>query len=322
MKDIIIAVGSKENLLEDVHVIAKQLISDPEIVIASGKEKDMRNIIIEKASNLFINENLVLVVVDPGGALIDELKGQLQALKEKISVVIFTTSASDKISEHIDGKIIVLEQDKEKRLKGKVRSFLQGHTKKMTDKAFDLLMERIKDESILESELTKLVAFVGEKNTIESKDIRTIVGETHEDSLMALFEAFQKFDKKEMLAIFENLIDNGQYILAIHSYLVNQIRLLLQTKDMEKMVREGVEYPVFAKVFKKWKEDLDLQSSEKRRYLPYQHPYYAYKLSKVGHNISQKDLLAFFEMLTTFDAQVKRGTKYDRVRMEYGLLKV
>jgi DNA polymerase III delta subunit len=322
MKDIIIAVGSKENLLEDVHVIAKQLISDPELVIASGKEKDMRNIIIEKASNLFINENLVLVVVDPGGALIDELKGQLQALKEKISVVIFTTSASDKISEHIDGKVIVLEQDKEKRLKGKVRSFLQGHTKKMTDKAFDLLMERIKDESILESELTKLVAFVGEKNTIESKDIRTIVGETHEDSLMALFEAFQKFDKKEMLAIFENLIDNGQYILAIHSYLVNQIRLLLQTKDMEKMVREGVEYPVFAKVFKKWKEDLDLQSSEKRRYLPYQHPYYAYKLSKVGHNISQKDLLAFFEMLTTFDAQVKRGTKYDRVRMEYGLLKV
>ena len=322
MKDIIIAVGSKENLLEDIHAIAKQLVSAPEIAIASGKEKDMRNIIIEKASNLFINENLVLVVVDPGQALIDELGGQLQALKEKISVVIFTTNPSDKISEHIDGKVLVLEQDKEKRLKGKVRSFLQGHTKKMTDKAFDLLTERIKDESILESELTKLVAFVGEKNTIESKDIKAIVGETHEDSLMALFEAFQKFDKKEMLAIFENLIDNGQYILAIHSYLVNQIRLLLQTKDMEKMVREGVEYPVFAKAFKKWKEDLDLQSSEKRRYLPYQHPYYAYKLSKVGHNISKRDLLAFFEMLTTFDAQVKRGTKYDRIRMEYGLLKV
>ncbi len=322
MKEIIIASGSKENLSEDIHVIARQLVGNPEIVIASGKEKEMRNIIIEKASNLFINENLVLVVVDPDGALIDELKGQLEVLKEKISVVIFTTNASDKISGHIDGKVIVLEQDKEKRLKGKVRTFLQGHTKKMTDKAFDLLMERIKDESILESELTKLVAFVGEKNTIESKDIKAIVGETHEDSLMVLFEAFQKFDKKEMLTIFENLIDNGQYILAIHSYLVNQIRLLLQTKDMEEMVREGVEYPVFAKAFKKWKEELDLQSSEKRRYLPYQHPFYAYKLSKVGHKISRKDLLAFFEMLTTFDAQVKRGTKYDRIRMECGLLKV
>jgi DNA polymerase III delta subunit len=322
MKDIIIAIGSKENLLEDIHVIATQLVSNPEITIASGKEKEMRNIIIEKASNLFINENLVLVVVDPGHALIDELKGQLEVLKEKIFVVIFTTNASDKINEQIAGKMIVLEQDKEKRLKAKVRGFLQGHTKKMTDKAFDLLAERIKDESILESELTKLIAYVGEKNTIESKDIKAIVGETHEDSLMALFEAFQKFDKKEILAILENLIENGHYILAIHSYLVNQIRLLLQTKDMEEMVREGVEYPVFAKAFKKWKEGLDLQSSEKRRYLPYQHPFYAYKLSKVGHKISKRDLLAFFEMLTTFDAQVKRGTKYDRIRMECGLLKV
>ena len=39
MKDIIIAVGSKENLLEDIHDIAKQLVNDPEIAIASGKEK-------------------------------------------------------------------------------------------------------------------------------------------------------------------------------------------------------------------------------------------------------------------------------------------
>jgi DNA polymerase III delta subunit len=322
MKDIIIAVGSKENLLEDIHVITRQLVKDPEIAIVSGKDKDMRNIITEKASNLFLSENLVLVVVDPGLALIDALKGHLQVLKEKVSVVIFSTSASDKVSEHIDGKVIVLEQDKDKRLKSKVRSFLQGHTKKMTDKAFDLLMERIRDESILESELIKLVSYVGEKNTIESKDIKAIVGETHEDSLMGLFEAFQKFDKKEMLTIFENLMDNGQYILAVHSYLVNQIRLLLQTKDMEEMVRENVEYPVFAKAFKKWKEDLDLKSSEKRRYLPYQHPFYAYKLSKVGHKISRRDLLAFFEMLTTFDAQVKRGTKFDRIRMECGLLQV
>ena len=322
MKEIIIAVGSKENLSEDIQTVAKQLVADPKITIAAGKEKDVRNIVIEHASSFFLDGNIVLVVVDPPATLLSELKGQLEVLKEKISVVVFSTGTPDKISEHIAGKVIVLEQDKEKRLKEKVRSFLQGHTKKMTDKAFDLLTERIKDESILESELTKLVAFVGEKNTIESKDIKAIVGETHEDSLMALFEAFQKFDKKEMLAIFENLIDNGQYILAIHSYLVNQIRLLLQTKDMEGMVREGVEYPVFAKAFKKWKEDLDLQSSEKRRYLPYQHPYYAYKLSKVGHKISRKDLLAFFEMLTTFDAQVKRGTKYDRIRMEYGLLKV
>lgn len=322
MKEITIAVGSKENLSEDIQAVAKQLAAEPKIIIAAGKEKDMRNIVIDHASNLFLDENTVLVVVDPSAGLLDELKGQLEVLKEKIPLVIFSTGTADKIITHIDGKVLALEQDKEKRLKQKVRAFLHGHAKKMTDKAYGLLAERIRDESILESELTKLVAFVGEKGTIESKDIKAIVGQTHEDSLMTLFEAFQKFDKKEMLAVFENLIDNGQYILAIHSYLVNQIRLLLQTKDLQENIAGNVEYPVFAKAFKKWKEDLDLQSSEKRRYLPYQHPFYAYKLSKVGRKISRRDLLAFFEMLTAFDAQVKRGTKYERVRMEHGLLKV
>ncbi len=243
MKEIIIGVSSKENILEDIHVITEQLVSNPEIVIASGKDKDIRSIIIEKASNLFISENLVLVIIDPGKTLLEALKGQLDLLKEKISVVIMTTSSSDTISEHIAGKVIILEQDKEKRLKDKVRSFLKGHTKKMTDKAFDLLMERIKDESILESELTKLIAYVGEKGTIESKDIKAIVAETHEDSFMSSFRSLSERRQKGMLAIFENLMENGQYILAIHSYLVNQIRLLLQTKDMEGMVREGVEYP-------------------------------------------------------------------------------
>lgn len=322
MKEITIAVSSKENLYEDIQSIAKQLRTEPRIIIAAGKEKDMRSIIIEHASNLFLDENIVLIVVDPPVVLIDELKGQLEVLREKIFVVIFSTGPADKIVGHIDGTVVTLEQDKEKRLKQRVKTFLQGHTKKMTDKAYDLLTERIKDESILESELTKLVAFVGEKGTIESKDVKAIVGQTHEDTLMTLFEAFQKFDKKEILSIFENLIDNGQYILAIHSYLVNQIRLLLQTKDLEGNVPENVDYPVFAKAFKKWKEELDIQSSEKRRYLPFQHPFYAYKLSKVGHKISRRDLLAFFEMLTEFDSQVKRGTKYERVRMEHGLLKV
>ncbi len=319
MKEIVIALGAKENIQEDIHVLAGELHKDPQIVIASGK--DIRKAVIEMASNMFINENLVLVIIDPDGDLADELKGHLEGLKERISVVIFMTGASDKIAERIKGRVIILEQDKEKRLKGKVRSFLRKYGKKMTDKAFDLLGERIRDESILESELMKLIAYVGDKQTIESKDIRAIVAETHEDTLMLLFDAFQKTDKKEMLAVFENLMENGQNILAVHSYLVNQIRLLLQTKDMENMVDERSEYPVFAKAFKHWKEGLDMKSSEKRRYLPFQHPYYAYKLSKIGQKITTGDLLAFFDMLTDFDVQVKSGTKYDRVRMEYGLLK-
>jgi len=318
MKEIVIAVGTKENIQEDIQVLAAELHKEPQILVASGK--DIKKTVVETASNMFLNENLVLVMVDPEVDLTRELVTQLEALKQNIPVIIFLTGAPDKIAEFVTGRVIVLEQDKEKRLKGKVRNFLQRYEKKMTDKAFDLLTERIRDESILEPELMKLIAYVGDKKTIESKDIKAIVAETHEDTLMALFDAFREADKKEMLAVFENLMENGQNILAVHSYLVNQIRLLLQTKDMEHMVREGVEYPVFAKAFKQWKEGLDMKSSDKRRYLPFQHPYYAYKLSGIAQKIGTTDLLAFFDMLTDLDLQIKSGTKHDRVRMEYGLL--
>ncbi len=322
MPEIIIAVGSKENLSEDVRAVTARLVSEPKLVIASGKEKEMRNTVIDQASNLFLSPNVIIVLIDPTPGVLTGLKPQIEALKDKVYVVIFVTGAAEKIKECIQGTVMVLEQDKEKRLEQKVRSFIREHGKKMTDKAFDLLIGRIKDESVLESELTKLVAFVGNKGTIESKDIKTIVGHTHEENLMALFEAFQKSDKKTMLSIFENLIDNGQYILAIQTYLVNQIRFLLQSKDTERFASHLPEYPVFAKAFKQWKADLDLESTDKRRYLPFQHPYYAFKLTQSGKKQDVKDLLEFFEMLTSLDAQIKSGTRYDRIRMECGLLKV
>ncbi|HEX2964150.1 MAG TPA: hypothetical protein VHO84_00095 [Syntrophorhabdaceae bacterium] len=322
MPEIIIALGSKENLPEDIRSMTSRLVSEPKIVIASGKEKEIRNTIIDQASNLFLSGNIVIVLIDPPPGILAELRPQIDSLKEKVFVVIFATSAAEKIQERVQGRVVVLEQDKEKRLEQKVRGFIREHGKKMTDKAFDLLIGRIKDESVLESELTKLVAYVGDKGTIESKDIKTIVGHTHEENLMALFEAFQKSDRKAVLSIFENLIDGGQYILAIQTYLVNQIRLLLQSKDAERFSSQLREYPAFAKAFKRWKEDLNLDSSDKRRYLPFQHPYYAFKLAQAGKKMGVKDLLSFFEMLTVLDAQIKGGTKYDRVRMECGLMKV
>ncbi len=319
MKELVIAVGAKENLLEDLYGVTSELVDEPELVIASGK--DLKNTVIRQASNLFIGEKVVIAIIDPARETVDELRGHIAALRERIPVVLFSTNPADKIGEGLDGRVVVLEQDKEKRLKARVRRFLKTYEKKMTDKAFDLLMARIRDESLFESELEKLIAFVGEKNTIESKDIRAIVSETHEETLMTLFEAFQKSNKKEMLSVLENLMENGQHILSIHSYLVNQMRLLLQTKDMENLVREGADYNGFSKAFKEWKGSFDLKGTEKRRYLPSQHPFYAFKLSKVGRGISEGDLLAFYDMLAQFDIQVKSGTKHDRVRLEYGLVK-
>jgi len=319
MKELLVALGSKENIIEDVHILARKYADQPEITIAQGK--DLRQVVIEKASNLFLADDLVVVVVDPGPSDINVIEGHLGILKERVGVIVYLTSDAKDVRERLGGKLVVLEKDKDKRIRERVRMTLKKNGKKMTDKAFALLTTRIRDESILDQEVLKLVGYVGDRTTIESRDINAVVTETHEESLMALFDAFSRMDRQEVLSIFENLLENGQHILAIQSYLVNQVRLLIHAKDLEPLVVEVNAYPAFAPIFKRWKEKTDVETSGKKRYLSYQHPYYAFKLSGTSRRISRRSLIEFYEFLSFFDAKVKRGTKQDRTLMEYGLLK-
>jgi DNA polymerase III delta subunit len=199
---------------------------------------------------------------------------------------------------------------------------LKQYDKKMTDKAFRALVERIKDESVLESELMKLVNYIGDKSSIDSKDIHAIIVEMHEDNLINLFESIAKLDNQEVLKIFENLLKNGVHILAVHSYLVRQIRLLLQAKDMEELYRANPDYGTFVKTFGKWKENLEIKTSEKKHYFPYQKPFYAHKLSKASRRISKQTLISFLNSLTMSDVRMKRGTRFDQFHMERDLLEV
>jgi DNA polymerase III delta subunit len=166
----------------------------------------------------------------------------------------------------------------------------------------------------------KLINYVGGKREIKSVDVASIVTETHEDNLLNFFDIVARTDKKEMLSVFENLLLNGLNILAIQGFLVKQTRLMLQAKDMEEIFKAGHEYPAFSKSFNKWKEGIELTPIEKKLYLPYQKAFYAYKLSQTSRKFKRKDLLSFFDMLLSFDAKVKSGTKHDRIYLEQGLL--
>ncbi len=321
MKELFVAIGSKENIVEDIHVLAGRFHEHPGIVIAQGK--DLRQVIIERASNLFFAENLVIAVVDPSAADVAAISSHLEVLKDRVGVIVYLTSDTNEAAQILGGqKTVVLEKDRDKRIKERVRAALKRSGKKMTDKAFVLLTSRIRDESILDQEVLKLIGYVGDRATIDSKDINAVVTETHEESLMALFDAFSRMDKKEVLNIFESLLDNGQHILAIQSYLVNQMRLLIQAKDLEGFAVEAKGYPAFAAAFKQWKEKVGVETSVKKRYMSYQHPYYAFKLSGTSRKIPRGTLLEFYDFLSSLDVKIKTGTKQDRTLMEYGLLKV
>jgi DNA polymerase III delta subunit len=318
MNEFTIAVGTKDNLSGDIHTLGKKWSPDARIIVASGK--DIRATIIEKASALFLDDNYVLIMVDPDKTIFEELSTQLDMLRERIHVVIYTTSAPPDHVRNITGTISVMDKDKETRMKKRILSFLKQYEKKMTDKAFRVLVDRIRDESILESELMKLVNYIGDKSSIDSKDILAVVTEMHEENLITLFDAVARMDKEEVLNIFENLLTNGLHILAIHSYLVRQIRLLLQAKDMEELYRANTDYGTFVKTFGTWKESLEIKTSEKKHYFPYQKPFYAHKLSKASRRIPRQTLIAFLNSLTMSDVRMKRGTRFDQTYMERDLL--
>ena len=320
MNEFTIAVGTKENIVSDIKALGTKWSPNAQVIVASGKE--IRALIIEKASSLFLDENIVLVLIDPDKNVFDELMDQLNTLLERTHIIIYTTSSPPDYLKKITSHLLIMDKDKETRMKKRVLALLKQYDKKMTDKAFRALVERIKDESVLESELMKLVNYIGDKSSIDSKDIHAIVIEMHEENLITLFDAVARMDKEEVLNIFENLLKNGVHILAIHSYLVRQIRLLLQAKDMEELYRANPDYGTFVKTFGKWKEDLEIKTSEKKHYFPYQKPFYAHKLSKASRRISKQTLISFLNSLTMSDVRMKRGTRFDQFHMERDLLEV
>lgn len=320
MNEILIAVGTKENLAADINILGNKWGQNAQVLAVSGK--DVKTTVIEKASSLFLDENLVLILIDPDKYVCAEVKDQLNMLQERIHVIIYSTSPPPDYLKGISKSILFMDKDKETRIKKRVLALLKQHDKKMTDKAFRVLLERIKEDSLLETELMKVINYVGVKSNIDSKDINIIVTDVHEDNLINLFDSLANKNKEEMLKVFENLLRNGLHILAIHSYLVRQIRLLLQAKDMEELYRANPDYGTFMKIFGKWKENLIIKTSEKKHYFNYQKPFYAHTLLKASQKIPKQTLVSFFNSLAKADIMMKGGTRFEQICMERDLLNV
>jgi DNA polymerase III delta subunit len=320
MGKLILAIGSADNFMEDVHVLARQEMENPKILPLSGLAA--KAAILEMASALFIEEDAVIAVLDPPMEMVRETEKAIAILKERITVIIYSTSADFQLAPSLNAVRVVIEQVKEKRLEEKVRLAVRAEGKKMTEEAFSLLKERIRDEALLETELSKLMGYVGDRTTIKTKDVAAIVSDINEEDFITLANALARRDKKELMSIVDTLLSQGTTMMALHGFMARQIRLLLQAKECAGTVSPDADFRTFSKGFPGLKQELRFTPSEKRHYLAYQKPFYAYKLCKTSEEFSRKTLVSFLRMLAEFDLKVKTGTKHDRLRLEAGLLGV
>ncbi len=321
MGQIVFTIGSKENFFEDVNLLALRWSREPRIVTLTGPA--IRQSVTEKASALFIEEGLVLALLDPSKEVIRQIEAGLRALKERAGVIIYSTSDDPGLPASLGAVRVDLEQEREKRIEERVRAAVRADGKKMSHKAFALLKERIRDEALMEGELAKVISYVGDKEVIEAKDIEAVVTEElHEEDLIALSDAMARKNKKETLAILETLLGQGMNILAIHGFMTRYMGLLLQAKDREGLFVGVPDFRAFSKAFGKLKEDLDGVPLEKKYYLAFQKPFYAFNLLRASRKYTREDLLSFLDMLAHFDAKVKKGTRHDRTNFEAGFLEV
>jgi hypothetical protein len=312
MERIVYTIGSKENFFEDINLLALRWSREPRIVTLTGPA--IRQAVAEAASALFTEENLVLALLDPSKEVIRQIEAALQAVSVRAGVIIYSTSDEPGLPPSLGAVRVDLEQEKEKRFKERVRAAVRADHKKMSDKAFALLRERIRDEALMEGELAKLISYVGDKDVIEARDVAAVVTEElREEDLIALSDA---------MARLEALLGQGMNILAVHGFMSRYMGLLLQAKDREYLFDGAPDFRAFSKTFGKLKEDLDSGPLEKKHYLAFQKPFYAYNLFRASRKYTREDLLSFLDMLAHFDAKVKKGTRHDRTSFEAGFLEV
>jgi len=326
MKHILIAIGNKDTVYEDINELAKSFSDTPKNIILS--DKNAKGEIIKRASSLFFEDNVVFTIIDPEEKMIEEIKNHLESLKGKASVILYFTSGEITKKDYLDADVIVLEKDTEERIKNKVKNLLKRYNKQMTLNAFEIFKEKIRDESVIEPELIKLINYTGEKKKIDSKDVMALTSETHQDNLIVLFDAFSKKDKKRVLQIIDNLINTmntplDAAILIIHSYILRQTRHLLHAKEIEERIPRYGKYSDFVRFFNRWKDTFEIKPIERRHYLPFQNSYYAYKLLEISRQFKKEELLSLLKGLTKIDLGLKRDSISDRrLKLESGLLEI
>jgi len=104
--------------------------------------------------------------------------------------------------------------------------------KNLPFKAASLLLEQVGlDLYRLESELDKLVTYVGNRETIELDDVKEAVSYQRSFSIFELLRFVSRCERSRAVHSLRNLIRAGEPPLAILALMSRQIRILWQSKD-------------------------------------------------------------------------------------------
>ncbi len=323
-----------------IALISKALdVSAQEIANRSSNFESAMNHFIERYQDSLIPEDLEFIqnipqftsqidelnyipeATNDAELLIEWLEGELP----KSSVLIFTFNGSvdarsrlvkaiNRVGRYVSFAPLESGQSlRNDKLFQDVTRKLEGSGKKITPGAFNLLRKRTGNNmSLIFEELDKLIAFVGEKEHIDERDIQTLVAHSSFDGIFALTDAIGKKSTSQALSSLHSVLNSGEPPIKVNALIARQIRLLLQAKLL---VEKGnlkstvvrLSYQTFVDT------DFKLLSGKLSNLLPQsaqinlfkQNPYAAYKVIQSIPYFGTEELIQALEKTLDADIQLK-----------------
>ena len=206
-------------------------------------------------------------------------------------------------------------------LKTHMKKILKKVGKRMAPGGFESLYEKIgPDMRSFDSELEKVVTFVGDRDEILPTDVETISKRTRQDPIYEMSNAVAKRDTHKALFFLDSLLRSSIHPLQVLAVVTNQIRKLILAKDFIHSEygngwRKDLSYAVFQKMILPKIEEREPDSLTGNT-----HPYAIYMTLKQSHNYTLEELIGALELLLDTDIRLKSTGQNPKMVLEHAVL--
>lgn len=190
---------------------------------------------------------------------------------------------------------------------------LKSAHRQMDEEALRLFRERTgNDLRRIVDELEKVIAYVGENETITSEDVRAAVSNASEATIFDLTDAVGNRQVAKAFSCLQNLLRRGEPPIKVLAMVVRQIRLMLQARLLQEeghlmTFTPNMPYRLFVgTVYGKWSPEVVALLPENSSWnLLKQKPYALYLTLKQAANYSKEELLRSYDLLLKADEELK-----------------
>ena len=216
--------------------------------VFSGNGIDTKELIGLSDTMPFLAEKRLIIVEESGffKKSNEELADYLKAVPEETCIV-FIENEIDKrgkmykaVSKY--GCVEEMKTPEEAQLKKWIAGTLQKYGKKIRSSSVDFFIARVGNRMCsLESEMDKLVSYVGDREVIEDSDIETICSVHLSNTVFDLVDAVSGGHPKKAMQLYGEMLSAKEPAMRILFLIVREFSALLATKEISQKTRDKKE---------------------------------------------------------------------------------